>query len=128
MRYLVGLSPGSMITTGSKVALAGYLTAVLWGVATSTRIALGGHIIGTRWRACPGRPKWVRMTYPVTITLPFDTKACVQNWRKIVTGAGEVRIETTYNSQFTLACALLLSGAMTVEETMEAMGNEPPAT
>jgi len=61
------------------------------------------------------------MTYPVTVTLPSDTKACVQNWRRIVTGAGEVRIETTYEEPFTLACALLLSGAMTVEEIMEVM-------
>lgn len=59
------------------------------------------------------------MIYPITLTLPFDTAACVQNWRRIVTGVGEVRIETTYNEPFTLACALLFAGVMTVEEIAE---------
>jgi len=59
--------------------------------------------------------------YPVTLTLPPDTMACTQAWRKVVTRTGEVRIETTYNTPFVLACALLVAGVMTVEEIMEVM-------
>lgn len=58
--------------------------------------------------------------YPVTLTLPIDTLACTQAW-EYVTENGKRRIKTTYNTPFTLACALLVSEVMTAEEIMEVM-------
>ena len=59
-------------------------------------------------------------TYPITLTLPIDTLACTQEWEYVDIDE-ERRIKTTYNTPFTLACALLIAEAMTVEEIMEVL-------
>jgi hypothetical protein len=62
-------------------------------------------------------------TYPVTLILPANTMACVEagKWRRFNFGT---QIKATYSEPFTLACALLFSRKMSVEEILEVMRDE----
>jgi hypothetical protein len=56
-------------------------------------------------------------TYPVTLILPANTKACVESGKSRRINF-KTQIKATYSDSFTLAVALLFGSEMTVEEIL----------
>lgn len=63
-------------------------------------------------------------TYPVKVSLPLSTRACIESGWRHGCYKGRPTIETTWSDPLIVAVALLFGSDMTAEEILEVMRDE----